>query len=253
MRLLDFPLAVFVLSLATLWLSTSLGAWLKRRRNLPQESREDYSLVQSATLTLLALIIGFTFSMAGSRYDQRKNREEAEANAIGTEFVRADLLREPDAAKLRELLRLYLDQRILFYVGRDAARRPLIDSHTARLQSELWAAVVTPTAAQPDALGALVVAGMNEVLNTQGYAQAAWRNRIPVAAWLLLCVIAICCNLSVGYGARNLRAERLLLWVLPFVLSVAFCIIADMDSPEGGGVRVPAQNLIALSATLRPR
>jgi hypothetical protein len=191
--------------------------------------------------------------MAGSRYDQRKNREEAEANAIGTEVVRADLLCEPDAAKLRGLLHLYLDQRILFYASRDTEEKPLIDSRTARLQSELWAAAVTPTAARPDPLGALVVAGMNDVLNTQAYAQAAWRNRIPVAAWLLLCVIAVCCNLSVGYGACNLRAERLLLWVLPFVLSVSFCVIADMDSPEGGGVRVPAQNLIKLAESLRPR
>jgi hypothetical protein len=71
--------------------------------------------ILSATLTLLGLLIGFTFSTAISRYNQRKNDEQEEANAIGTEYVRADLLRSADAAKVRALLRSYTDQRILFY------------------------------------------------------------------------------------------------------------------------------------------
>ena len=73
----------------------------------------------AATLTLLGLIIGFSFSMAISRYDQRKNYEEAEANAIGTEYVRADLLPAADAERMHGLLRNYLDQRVLFYQTRD--------------------------------------------------------------------------------------------------------------------------------------
>ena len=73
------------------------------------------ALSWTATLTLLALIIGFTFSMALNRYDQRKIYEEEEANAIGTEYLRAELLPAADAAKVRTLLLNYLDQRVLFY------------------------------------------------------------------------------------------------------------------------------------------
>ena len=80
-----------------------------RRRPVRQDAREDLDIVEAAILTLLALIIGFTFSMAVTRYDQRKNYEEAEANAIGTEYVRADLLPTEDAVSVRELLRRYLD------------------------------------------------------------------------------------------------------------------------------------------------
>jgi hypothetical protein len=76
--------------------------------------RDDFGLILAATLTLLALIIGFSFSMATARYDQRKNYEEQEANAIGTEYVRADLLSPVEAAKVRSLLGSYLDQRVLF-------------------------------------------------------------------------------------------------------------------------------------------
>ena len=73
-------------------------------------------------MTLLALIIGFSFSMAGSRFDQRKNLEESEADAIGTEYVRADFLPADNAAKARSLLRNYLDQRISFYETRNDRR-----------------------------------------------------------------------------------------------------------------------------------
>src|SRR5438046_4435174 len=115
----DYPLVIFVLSFLALWLSAHVGSVLRRRRSLKEDVREDFGVILAATLTLLGLIIGFSFSMATSRYDQRKNLEEAEANAIGTEYVRADLLPAADAVKVRTLLKNYLDQRILFYKARD--------------------------------------------------------------------------------------------------------------------------------------
>src|SRR5262249_51532883 len=141
------------------------------------EVREDFGVVLTATLTLLGLIIGFTFSMAISRYDQRKNYEEAEANAISTEYMRLDLLPPADAARLRPRLQKYLEQRILFYNTRDVRQLRQIDTAAAQLQSELWSAVQTPAAARPSPVSALAVAGMNDVLNSQGYTQAAWWNR----------------------------------------------------------------------------
>ncbi|MBV8626302.1 MAG: hypothetical protein JO371_00300 [Paraburkholderia sp.] len=78
----------------------------------PRDSRR---VRQAATLTLLGLIIGFTFSMALNRYDQRKNFGEEEASAIGTAYIRAALLPPDDAAKVRTLLASYLHQRILLY------------------------------------------------------------------------------------------------------------------------------------------
>src|SRR5512137_211243 len=95
--LLNYPLLVFVLSFFTLWFATAAGALLfKRWRKLEERAREDFGVILAATLTLLGLIIGFSFSMATNRYDQRKNYEEAEANAIGTEYDRADLLSAAD-------------------------------------------------------------------------------------------------------------------------------------------------------------
>src|SRR5271169_3290716 len=97
MNIMNYPFFIFVFSLLLMWQSARLGAYLqKRRQDLGEPERQDLDVVMAATLTLLGLIIGFSFSMAVSRYDQRKSCEEAEANAIGTEYVRADLLPPAD-------------------------------------------------------------------------------------------------------------------------------------------------------------
>jgi hypothetical protein len=244
---LDHPLLVFALSLVTLWLSTRVGASvLRSRRSLEQDSRDDFDTVLLATLTLNALIIGFSFSMAASRYDQRQNYEATEANAIGTEYVRADLLPAPEAAKVRSLLRNYLEERISFY--KDRRERDI--TRNAQLQADLWATVHSAASAQPTPTVALVVAGMNDVLNSQAFTQAAWWYRIPRAAWVLMVAIAIIGNLLVGYGAQNVKAQSLLLIVVPFVLSISFLLIADIDSPQGGLIRINPQNLTSLAASL---
>ena len=250
-HILRFPQLVLALSLAVLWLSVWIGISIrKRRQDLEENEREDFSTIMSAILTLLGLIIGFSFSMAISRYDQRKNLEEAEANAIGTAYVRADFLPAADAARVHSLLGEYTDQRIAFYSTRDDRQLRQIDAATARLETNLWSAVQVPAAPQ-NTLGVTIAAtAMNDVLNSKGHTQAAWWNRIPSAAWGLMVTIAICSNLLIGYGARAGKARTTLLLVLPFVVSISFFLIADIDSPRGGVVRVYSQNLIVLSESL---
>jgi hypothetical protein len=251
-QIVRFPILVLVLGFLTLWLSARTGASFRRRRRNPEEAeREDFGVVMAGTMTLLALIIGFSFSMASSRYDQRKNLEESEANAIGTEYVRADFLPVGDAARLRSLLRNYLDQRVSFYETRDGRKLRQIDANTAQLENDLWSAVRAPAAAQPTPVLTTLVTGMNDVLNSRGYTQAAWLNRIPLATWGLMAAIAICCNLLIGYGARRGEAKTTFLLVLPLIVSISLALIANIDSPRGGLVRVHSQNLEILSESLQ--
>jgi hypothetical protein len=247
---MNYPFVVAGLSFALLWLSALIGASFRRRRKLPEDDREDFSLVIAATLTLLGLIIGFSFSMAVSRYDLRKNYEEAEANAIGTEYVRADLLPAADAERIRLLLRQYLDERVMFYRIRDSRELQHIDAVTSQLQTDLWNSVKSTAEAKPTQVVALVVSGMNDVLNSQGYTQAAWWNRIPIAAWGLMMAIAICCNLLIGYGALHAEAKSVRLIVLPLVVSISFLLIADIDSPRSGIIHVSPQNLLSLAQSI---
>jgi hypothetical protein len=245
--LMNYPILVFGVTLVALWAAAWVGAALRKRRGeMNAEERDDFGVILAGTLTLLGLIIGFSFSMAISRYDQRKNYEEQEANAIGTEYVRADLLPAASAAKVRGLLRSYLDQRVLFYRTRDREALRLVDARTAQLQGELWNAVKTPAEAEASAVTALTLSGMNDVLNAQGYTQAAWWNRIPLAAWGLMWAIAICCHLMIGYYVRPAGRKWVRLAVMPLVVSVSFMLIADIDSPRGGIIRVWPQNLVSL-------
>jgi hypothetical protein len=248
---LDHPLIVFAVAFLGMAACAEIGAVMARRGAITPEARESFGVVQTVTLTLLGLIIGFSFSMALSRYDQRKNFEEDEANAIGTEVVRADLLPSADAARIRTLLVQYLDLRIAFYDTRNADQVPAIVARTARVQAELWGAVRGPALAQPTQVSALAVSGMNDVLNSQGYTQAAWWNRIPKAAWGLMGVLAMVSNVLVGLGIRRARGEPLLLLILPFVLGTSFLLIADIDSPRGGLIHVAPVNLQDLAVSLR--
>lgn len=233
-----------------MWLSAQIGVFFGRKLvSLEEDERQDFSIVISATLTLLGLVIGFSFSIATSRYDQRKNYEEAEANAIGTEYVRADLLATSDADRVHELLKDYLDQRVLFYETRHEQQLGRLDTQTGHLQSELWSVVRAAAAKQPTYTVGLAVSGMNDVLNSEGYTQAAWWYRLPIAAWAFMAVIAIFSNLLIGYSSH--RRGISVFVVLPLAVAISFFLIADIESPRHGLIRVAPQNLIRLSQSLR--
>jgi len=251
-RIEDFPLLVLAFSFLGMWLSARIGRFICRKQGAGEiEGSKDFSIIMSAILTLLSLIIGFSFSMAVNRYDLRKNCEEEEANSIGTEYLRADFLPAGDAARVRALLRDYLDQRILFYSARVNRQLQQVNATTAQQEIDLWAVVQAPATARPTALVALTASGMNGVLNSQGYTQAAWLNRIPGEAWVLMAVIAIFCNLMIGYGSHRAAVKGILFLVIPLVVSISFFFIADIDSPRRGVIRVSPVNLVNLSQSLQ--
>jgi len=248
-NIMDFPLVLFAGSFVLLWAASRVGIFLRSKGASQKEDGHDLDFVTSAVLTLLGLLIGFSFSMAITRYDQRKNYEEEEANAIGTEYVRLDFLPGPDADSVRALIKEYLHQRILFYKSRDRSNIDHINTETTRLQSEMWSIVKAAAGKDPTPVMALVVSGMNDVLNTQGYTQAAWWNRIPEAAWGLMFAISIGCSFLVGYVVRRVSGGVFL--VIPLAVSISFLLIADIDSPHGGLILVNPQNLVSLSQSLQ--
>jgi hypothetical protein len=247
--IVDNPFLLFVVSFLGLLAAAKAGAALSTRlRSIAVGERQDLSVVLTATVTFLALIIGFTFSMVVSHYDQRMRNEEREADAIGTEYSRASLLSAADAAQIRETLLLYLDERIRFYKTRDARPLQQIAASTSRLQSQLWSAASDAGEKSSSPVTALAVSGMNDVLTSEGYAEAAWSDRLPLLAWSLMAVIAIYSNFLFGLGSHH---SRLFVFVLlPFAVSISFFLIADIDSPRQGLIRVPPRNLLSLSQSL---
>lgn len=247
--LLNHPVILFGAALLVLVLATQAGVLLQKGCGaLRQDDREEFAFVLTATLTLLGLIIGFAFSMSISRYDQRKIYEEEEANAIGTEYLRCGMLSGSEVEAVRSLLVRYLDQRIVFYETYDSNRLESIKSRTSVLQHQMWSVVQNASASRPMVTLGLVASGMNDVINARGYTEAAWLNRIPTAAWVLMIIIAICCNVLLGYGARQRRSVLLL--VLPLIVAAAFFLIAEIDSPRGGLIRILPINLLNLFHSL---
>ena len=249
--LLDRPWWVFLITFLALWLASYAGKWLSHGRGglMDADLRDDFNLVQTATLTLLGLIIGFSFSMAAGRYDSRKKLEEEEANAIGTEYLRVEVLSADVAAKAKAQLREYSALRIRFYQSQNLDEVNSIRAETEKLEGEMWPVVSQPAAAQPSPVVALAVSGMNDVLNSESYTQAAWWYRMPLEAWMLMLAIAVFCTVMLGVGAK--KGGPRILMVLPLVVAVAFLLISDIDSPRSGLIKVVPQNLIRLQEGLR--
>ena len=164
--------------------------------------------------------------------------------------MRADLLPTSVANKTKDLLKDYLDQRILFYSKQPHEAIIKIRQRTEELQDALWNEILPTVRTQQPPMMAWGASGMTDVLNSQGYVQAAWWNRIPNTAWTLMASIAICANLLVGFGARNFKKNIGLFMIFPFVTSVSFFLIADIDSPRGGVIRIEPKNLITLKDAL---
>ena len=251
-QLMNYPMLICLITFACLWAAARFGTFLRERIDRGAAALpEDFGTVLSATLTLLGLLVGFSFSMAISRYDVRKDYEEEEANAIGTEYLRADLLADAARAKVKQQLVRYLDLRIKKYESHASEDAAQLGMDTTRLQNEMWNEVSIVAATRTDPVMNSVVTGMNDVINRQGYTQAARWNRIPLPAWGLMAAIALFCNFLIGYGEKLPGANRKLLLIVPLAIAVSFLLIADIDSPQGGLIRVAPQNLISLADSLK--
>ncbi len=252
--LINHPRVFCLVSFLAMVLMAWMGRWLARRfHRVEEQDKEMVSLVLSATLTLLGLIIGFSFSMATSRYDQRKQYEEEEANAIGTEYVRLDFLPTAQSAAAKQLIVQYLQERIQWYSAGSESEIGAVNRKTAEVQDELWAAVRPDAVEHQTPVTALVASGMNDVLNSQGYTQAAWWNRLPISAWMLMLVIALFANLLLGASAKVSFKGRWLFLVVPAIISIALFLVGDIDSPRTGRIRIRPQNLMSLSDSLQPQ
>lgn len=245
--LVDHPEGLFVVLLALFIGAVACGAHVLRRfAVLPPEDREDFNIIQTSTLTLLALLVGFSLSMAVNRYDLRKTLEESEANAIGTEYARADLVDAATGAKIKSALLRYTKLRLANYTTRAPDALATIVRDTSNVETELWQLATQVAKDQPTPIGALVVAGMNDVLNSQDYSEAVRINHIPLGAWYLMIIIALLGCVMQGYGAKGKLTKGLLITILPATVALSLALIADIDSPKGGLIRVEPRDLTRL-------
>jgi hypothetical protein len=239
--------ALYVLTVLVVLISTEVGWRLGNyaRQRPEHEEEAPVGAVVGATLGLLAFLLAFTFGMAASRFDTRKQLVLQEANAIGTTYLRADMLPEPQRSEIRNLLREYAALRV---GGVSSIMTPEIMAQSGALHDRLWADAVAVAEQNPNSIvGGLFVQSLNEVIDLDAKRVAAGRNQIPDSIWLALYAVAILTMTAMGYQF-GLTGERS--WVVTILLVMTFSavivLIADLDRPQAGIVRVSQQAMVDL-------
>jgi len=209
--------------------------------------------VPAAVLTLLGLLLGFTFAMAVSRHDARRQLVVQEANAISTTALRARLLPEPQAANAGRLLREYVALRIEAHRETQFSQRfTALRKSSADLHERLWNEAVAAAAKQPTPITASFIASLNETIDLEATRIAAKRNHVPGAVWLLLLSVAGCGMWLTGWEAGMARGHPFLArFVLPLLIALAIALIADIDSPRGALITLDERPLLELHDSLK--
>jgi hypothetical protein len=254
LNLLDtFPIWITASMIAALLIGAcELGYRVARRRSGAEKADEGHVL--SAMLALLGLLVGFTFSISVSRHELRRTLVVDEANAIGTEYLRSQLLPAPYRTRLADMLRRYTDARLaLAAAGEDAAGIARANAVADSLQQEMWATTVeVEPLVQPPALSSLIAGGMNAVIDVAASRRAALEARLPTIAFISLILYSAVAAIMLGFVSGSGRhRSRFGAIVLLLLLSLSLGLILDLDRPGRGGINVSHQPLIYLRASMR--
>jgi hypothetical protein len=226
-----------------------VGRW--RQRRAVHEKETPVGAIVAAILGLPAFLIAFTFGMAASRFEIRRGLVLEEANAIGTTYLRAALVPEPHRAEIRTLLRDYVDLRL---EGVEAGTFVPSLARSEELQGRLWAQAVGAAEKKPTPITGLLIQSLNEVIDLHAKrVTMGVRNRIPSPIWGALYFTVILAMLGVGYYeglASSTRTLETLVLVVTF--SGVLWLLADLDRPQEGLIKVSQQAMIDLRKSMTP-
>ena len=251
--LLNHPLFLSVSLFILLTATVDAGFRLATRSgaNLDQERREQVASARDALGILLSLLLGFTLALASPHYELRKQLVMDEANAISTTSLRAGMLPEPHRTQIRALLLQYVQARRDYSLASLDKQEVASTLHRAKeLQSALWLQAEAVAQQSPTPFTSLFVASLNETIDLSEKRLAAMQSRVPQTVWLLLLCIALWTCLTFGYHQR--KRFWLISVVTPLMIAIAMGLIADLDSPRSGFLRVDLRSLERLSQDLRP-
>lgn len=251
MFLLDHPLAFFFVLVILLIGFVEIGFRLALRTavNADHERHEQIVSARDGIGILLSLLLGFTLAMALPRFTERKQLVVDEANAIGTTALRAQLLPEPSRSQVSALLRQYVDARLDYSrdgVSPEGIRASL--QRSGELQKALWNAAAQITRDNPSLTTSLFLQALNSTIDLRERRLAARENRIPPPVWVMLVVMAALTCLTVGYSMP--RRFWYVMTLSPVMICVVLTLVADLDSPRGGYIRVGQPSMERLQRSM---
>ena len=238
-------IAIFVVAVA----ASEIGYLLGKRVRGRVSNADSFKAIQSAMFPILGLLLAFTFSLALSRYDARRDAVVHEANAISTAAARADILDPADARTLRSDLRDYTQVRIAFVeAASDQQAQDDITAHSLGWQRGMWA--IGTRAARSDArpqLISLVLQSLNDLMDASALEAAAADAHIPDAILVILFVIAALTVGVAGFNAGLQGGRSIAFAIFALVLALVTTAIIDLDRPQAGWTRVslvPLQDVV---------
>jgi hypothetical protein len=250
---ISLAVAMFVGIIVALLAGRQLG--IRRRARNPEATGGGVAAVQGSIFGLVGLLIAFTFSGAATRFDERRLLIIDEVNALGTTWLRLDLLAEPARAELRDALRRYLDARIEIY--RDVQDETAVRSAYAKsiaLQKQIWAnAVEACRAPGMQQATMLLLPSLNQSFDIASTRAMIPQIHPPQIVFGLLFVLAIASALLAGYDMSG-RGRPSWLHIVGFAatMALALYVILDLEYPRIGLIRVDDfdRNLIELRASM---
>ena len=251
MGLSSLPLGLLVvLMFASLVVAALVGARLRGRIQTDPEDDASEGYLLSATLALLGLLIGFTFSMALDRYETRRNWVVNEANALGTTWLRAGLADGPAADHLRRSLRAYGQLRLQLPRATDT---DALEARTARAQTQVWSDLKATLPQLPPPLAATLVTATNELFDAASSRRAEREAHLPALVIDVLLLSALISAVMVGYvlGSRSGRRHAVVTLSLFGLLTLAIVMILDLDRPWEGIITVPQHPMELTVSSMR--
>lgn len=259
---MDTKISAFLFALGLLvgmYVFLEAGRLLGRRRKAKpdHEDHAGFSAAQGAIFGLFGLLVAFTFYGAASRFDSRRQLIDEEANAIGTAYLRLDLLSTGAQPSLRELFRRYVDSRLQVYRNLpDIAAAKAELAHSAMIQRDIWKQAIAASRlpdSHPDS-AKLLLPALNTMIDIAATRTMASRIHPPVVVFWLLFVLGLGCSLLAGYGMA-INTRRNWLHIVLFVASVAVCAytILDIEYPRRGLIQLTEydQVLVELKDSMR--
>jgi hypothetical protein len=222
----------------------------------PERAHEGVGVIDAAVFALLGLLLGFSFAGGTSRLDARRELVVREANAIGTAYLRIDLLPSDAQPEMRHLFRKYLDARLRVYESlpdEKATEQALAD--VRKLQQEIWTRAISSSHGDSSQnIGRLLLPALNEMIDITTARTIAMRTHLPALIFVLLAAVALLSGVLAGFAMAKRQSRSWLHLVLyAGVVSVTIYAVLDLDYPRSGFIRLGAADsaLIQLRDSIR--
>ncbi len=228
-----------------------LGHWWQNRN--PDEKEGPTTMIVGSLLALMGFLLAITMGMASDRFDKRREFVLAEANSVGTTYLRAGYLPQPASSEIRELLREYVPLRIAETY--DLEERRVRIARSIELHAKLWSIAEGLARTTPDSdVLALFIDSLNQTIDLhETRVTVGIYARVPETVIFLLVLGSMLTLSMVGYNAGlSLRRSPLSALVLILVLSSVITLVVDLDRSQGGFLKVNQQPLIDLQDQIKP-